>query len=120
MPFLREYTSMLGRFLELSVAANPIGESFEFYQSLGFGSVQTSDILIHPYAVVDDGRLCVGLHDRDSDEPRLTFVRLDLKNYSRALRRQHIMFESTRLADNEFNEIGFRDPTDQLIVLIEA
>ncbi len=111
---------MLGRFLELSVAAHPIGESFEFYRSLGFAGVATGDVLVHPYAVVDDGRLCIGLHDRDLAEPCLTFIRPDLKNYSRALRRQNIRFEFARLADDEFNELGFRDPANQLIVLIEA
>jgi len=111
---------MLGRFLELSLAAQSIGESFEFYRSLGFTDVTTGDVLAHPYAVVHDGQLCVGLHERNPDEPRLTFIRPDLKAYQRALRRHRIQFEFTRLDDNEFNEIGFRDPSGQLIVLIEA
>ena len=111
---------MLGKFLELAVAARPLGESFEFYRSLGFVGVPTGDILAHPYAVVYDGRFCVGLHERDSDGPALTFARPDLKNYWRALRRHRIDFEFTRLADDEFNEIGFRDPNGQLVVLIEA
>ncbi len=111
---------MLGKFLELSVAASPIGESFEFYRSLGFAGVPTGDIVIYPYAVVYDGQLCVGLHERDSEGPSLTFARPDLKDYWRALRRHRIDFEFTNLADDEFNEIGFRDPDGQLIVLIEA
>lgn len=111
---------MLGRFLELSLAARPIGESYEFYQALGFAGVPTGDILVYPYAVVHDGRLCVGLHERDSDEPLLTFIRPDLKAYWRALRRHRIDFEFTKLGDDEFNEIGFRDPNGQLIVLLEA
>ena len=111
---------MLGKFLELSLAAHPIGESFEFYRALGFADIATGDALAHPYAVVHDGQLCIGLHERNSDEPRLTFIRSDLKAYHRALRRRRIQFEFTRLDDSEFNEIGFRDPSGQLVVLIEA
>ncbi len=111
---------MLGRFLELSLAANPLGESFEFYRALEFADVPTGDILAHPYVVVCDGRLCIGLHERDSDEPALTFIRPNLRDYWRALRRHRIDFEFIKLADDEFNEIGFRDPNGQLIVLIEA
>ncbi len=111
---------MLGKFLELGLAAHSLGESFEFYRSLGFTGVPTGDILAHPYAVVCDGRLCVGLHERGSDEPSLTFIRPDLRAYWHALRRHRVDFEFTRLADDEFNEIGFRDPNGQLIVLVEA
>ena len=50
----------------------------------------------------------------------MTFVRSNLTDYRRALRRHRIDFEFTKLADDEFNEIGFRDPNGQLIVLIEA
>ena len=60
---------MLGKFLELSVTARPIGESFEFYRSLGFAGVPTGDIVVYPYAVVHDGQFCVGLHERGSDGP---------------------------------------------------
>ncbi len=79
---------MLGRFLELSLAAHSIVESFEFYRALGFTDVATGDILAHPYAVVHDGQLCIGLHERNADEPRLTFIRPDLEAYRRALRRR--------------------------------
>ena len=111
---------MLGRFLELSIAAQPLTELFEFYRSLGFGELVTGDIVAHPYAVVHDDEICIGLHDRNSDEPRLTFIRPDLKNYLHALRRHHVDIESAKLADDEFNEIQFRDPCGQLIVLFEA
>jgi hypothetical protein len=111
---------MLGRFLELSVAAHPLGELFEFYRALGFSELPSGDIITHPYAVVHDDQICIGLHDRNPEEPRLAFIRPDLKHYLHALRRQRIEIESAKLADDEFNELTFRDPCGQLIVLVEA
>jgi hypothetical protein len=111
---------MLGKFLELSVNAQPIGESFQFYRSLGYADVPTGDIHQHGYAVVFDGGFCVGLHELEADEPRLTFARPDLKNYWHALRRLRLDFEFAKLGDDEFHEVGFRDPDGHLLVLIEA
>lgn len=111
---------MLGRFLELSVAARPLAEQFDFYRSLGFAELPIGDLLTYPYAVVHDGELCIGLHDRDPKEPSLTFIRPDLEKYLHALRRHDISVESAKLGNDEFNEITFRDPGGQLIVLVEA
>ncbi len=111
---------MLGRFLELRVAAEEIGESYEFFQTIGFQNVPTGDIVGHPYAVLDGGGLCIGLQARAEVEPRLVFVRADLESYARALRRLKIRFEYSRLKSDEFNELGFCDPDGQLVELIEA
>ena len=56
---------MVGQFLELSIAAQPLAESFEFYQSLGFASLPVGDSLPDPYLVLFDGRVAIGLHDRE-------------------------------------------------------
>ena len=42
---------MLGQFLEYSVAARPLADSFEFFESLGFASIPVSDTLPDPYVV---------------------------------------------------------------------
>ncbi len=111
---------MLGRFLELGVAAKEIGESYEFFQTIGFQNVPTGDIVDHPYAVLDGSGLCIGLHAHAEIEPRLVFVRSELESYARALRRLKIKFEYSRLASDEFNVLGFCDPDGQLVELIEA
>jgi len=111
---------VLGKFLEFGFAAHSIGEAFEFYRSLGFQSVAVGDILDHPYAVISDGAICIGLHERELEDSSLTFVRPDLRNYLRALRRQRVELGFSRLADDQFNEIGFRDPDAQLVTLMEA
>ena len=65
---------MLGRFLEVSVRSSDIPESLAFYESLGFVQAPVSDAWSHPYAVVTDGRLAIGLHAREFDAPSLTWV----------------------------------------------
>ena len=111
---------MLGNFLEFGLAGQPVAEAFEFYRSMGFQPVAVGDILEHPYAVVSDGDVCIGLHEWEREGPVLTFVRPDLSDYVRALRRQRIELEFAHLATDEFNELGFRDPNGQLVTLLEA
>ena len=102
---------MVGQFLELSIAAQPLAASFEFYRALGFTSLPVSDSLPHPYLVLFDGTVAIGLHEREQDGTSLTFVRPRLRDYVRALRRLDIDLTYAHLADNEFNHVGFADPT---------
>jgi catechol 2,3-dioxygenase-like lactoylglutathione lyase family enzyme len=113
-------SSMLGQFLEYSIAARPLAASFEFFESLGFASIPVSDTLPDPYLVCFDGTVAVGLHDRAQSGPRLTFVRPRLRDYVRPLRRLGIEVTDAHLRDSEFNSIGFTDPGGQETVLIEA
>jgi len=111
---------MIGQFLECSVAARPLAPSFEFYSALGFTSIPVGDTLTHPYLVFFDGHVAIGLHDRDQAGPLLTFVRPNVKDYVRALRRLDITLEHAHLRDSEFHRAGFIDPTGQGIELLEA
>jgi hypothetical protein len=111
---------MLGRFLEFSVAAQPLAASFEFFESLGFQSLPVSDNLPNPYLVCFDGSIAVGLHDRTQSGPQLTFVRPGLRDYVRPLRRLGVETTQQHLLDNEFNSLAFCDPAGQEIVLLEA
>jgi hypothetical protein len=111
---------MLGQFLECSIAARSLAEAFEFYRAAGFSSQPTSDVLPHPYVVMSDGVIAIGLHDRDAPSPALTFVRPQLQHYVRALRRRKIRLETVELADDRFNHIVFEDPNGQAVVLLEA
>ena len=111
---------MLGRFLELSVATPDIRASLDFYLELGFSSAQVGDAWPHPYAVVTDGRICIGLHQAAVPAPSLTFVKPDLLKYLDVLEQKNIEFEFRRLGNDVFNEVGWFDPTGQLIRLIEA
>jgi hypothetical protein len=111
---------MLGQFLEIAFASCPLSASFKFFEALGFTPIPVGDVLRDPYVALFDGRLTVGLHERDGPSPLLTFVRPELDGYARAIRRLGIELEEAHLADDEFNWIGFRDPNGQPIALLEA
>lgn len=111
---------MVGQFLELSLAARPLKASFEFYQSLGFTNLPVGDTLTHPYLVLFDGHVAIGLHDREQPAPLLTFVRPNVSDYLRALRHAGVAIDYAHLAADEFHRVGFRDPGEQPIELIEA
>ena len=55
----------LGRFLEIGISTPVIRESLAFYESLGFVQAATGETWAHPYAVVTDGHLFIGLHGRE-------------------------------------------------------
>ena len=55
---------MFGRFLELSLTTADIAASVQFYERLGFSQLTTGDTWTHPYGVLSDGRICLGLHQR--------------------------------------------------------
>jgi hypothetical protein len=111
---------MVGQFLEFSVAAQPLATSFEFYRSLGFTSLPVGDTLPHPYLVFFDGQVAIGLHDREQPDLLLTFVRPNVRDYLRALRHAGVAPDYTHLEADVFHRIGFRDPTEQPLELIEA
>jgi catechol 2,3-dioxygenase-like lactoylglutathione lyase family enzyme len=111
---------VLGRFLELSVAAPDVPASLAFYESLGFVQAPTGDARRWPYAVVTDGRLSIGLHAAGVEEPTLTWVRPGVASHVEQLESLGIELESLRLGPEELHEIAFRDPSGQLVAIVEA
>ena len=111
---------MLGQFLEFSVHAPDIIESLAFYKTLGFSELESGDIWPHKYAVVSDGHLCIGLHERAFEEPTVTFVHRDLAKQARAMSDHGFDFNFLRIDTDVFNELGFRDPNGHMISMIEA
>jgi hypothetical protein len=112
--------STLGRFLEFSVRTPDILESLRFYKSLGFIELEIGDVWKHKYAVVSDGELCLGLHERLRDSPALTFVHPDLARHARAMADHGFSFEYLRLDEDVFNELGFIDDDGHMIRMLEA
>ena len=111
---------MLGRFLEFSLPTGDIQGSCSFYAKLGLTEAATGETWSHPYGVFSDNRISVGLHQHDTLEPTLTFVKPELLKHLEALERLGIEFEYTRLGNDVFNEVGFRDPSRQAVRLLEA
>ena len=66
--------SLLGQFHELSLTTRDIRASVEFYEALGFSHCATGDTWPHPYGVLTDGRLFLGLHEYRFPSPSITTV----------------------------------------------
>jgi catechol 2,3-dioxygenase-like lactoylglutathione lyase family enzyme len=111
---------VLGRFHEISIATADIRASVEFYESLGFTQAQTTDAWSHPYGVLTDGRLFIGLHQRRAPSPALTFVLPGVATHLPAFESHGIALTVCRLGDEVFNEIGFLDPFGQAVTVLEA
>ena len=111
---------MLGRFLEFSLPTPDIQASLHFYGKLGFSEAQVGETWAHPYGVVTDGRICLGLHQQGVTEPILTFVKPRLLKHLEALEARAVEFEYRRLGNDVFNEVAWRDPDGQLLRSIEA
>jgi hypothetical protein len=115
-----DFTAMIGRFLELSLPAPRILESWQFYQRLGFASATVGEVWSHRYAVVTDGRLMLGLHDTPLEGPLLSYVLPDLARRLASLEAAGIDFDSRVLGDDVFNEARFVAPDGQHVRLVEA
>ena len=111
---------MFGRFLEISVHAPEIRDSLAFYESLGFAQAPVGETFNHPYAVVTDGRLFLGLHGRPVPSPALTFVMPRLMHGMEQLEQLGIEFEDLQLGNEVFNRLSFRDPSGQYVNAFEA
>jgi len=111
---------VLGRFLEYSISTPDIQASLDFYGKLGFSQAQVGEAWPHPYAVVTDGRICLGLHEQSIPAPSLTFVKPDLLRHLAVLEKLRLSFEFRKLGNDVFNELGWHDPGGHLIRLVEA
>ncbi len=111
---------MLGRFLEFSIATPDIRASLSFYGKLGFSQAEVGEAWTHPYAVVSDGRIVLGLHQSAEFVSSLTFVKPDLLKHLGNLEKLALTFEFQRLGNDVFNEVGWCDPAGHLIRLVEA
>jgi len=111
---------VLGRFLEVSVAAADVPKSLAFYESLGFVQADVGDAWGYPYAVVTDGRLHLGLHGTAFSSPMLTWVQPGLAEYAPSLQALGIELEFARLGEDAFHRLRFVDPSGQRISLVEA
>jgi catechol 2,3-dioxygenase-like lactoylglutathione lyase family enzyme len=111
---------MLGRFLEIGIATADIRASVEFYERLGFTQARTGDTWPHPYGVLGDGRVCIGLHQSRLESPALTFAHPGVASRVPALEQLGIELTTVNTGGESFHEIGFRDPAGHAVRLLEA
>jgi hypothetical protein len=92
----------------------------EFYERLGFTQATTADTFAHPYGVLTDGRLFVGLHQRQGPSPVLTFVRPGIAASLAAFSAAGIELTRCQTGEEVFNEIAFEDPFGHAVAALEA
>jgi len=111
---------LLGTFHETSIAVDDVRPSIEFYERLGFTQAPTTDTFTHPYGVLTDGRLFIGLHQRSSAPLVLTFVRPGIAECVREFAAAGIELTLCRTGEEVFNEIGLLDPFGHAVSVLEA
>jgi catechol 2,3-dioxygenase-like lactoylglutathione lyase family enzyme len=111
---------VLGKFHEISVETPDIAESVAFYERLGFTQVGTTDTWQHPYGVLTDGKLFLGLHQFKFPSPTITYVHADVAGHAHVIEKQGIELAWKRVGEDAFNEVGFFDPSGQAVRVQEA
>jgi catechol 2,3-dioxygenase-like lactoylglutathione lyase family enzyme len=111
---------LLGTFHEVSVAVDDVRTAVEFYERLGFTHATTTDTWTHPYGVLTDGRLFIGVHERAGPSPVLTFVRPDIARSIPAFAAAGIRLTYSRTGTEVFNELAFADPFGHAVAVLEA
>jgi catechol 2,3-dioxygenase-like lactoylglutathione lyase family enzyme len=111
---------VLGKFHEISLETADIAESVAFYERLGFGHCGTTDTWPHPYGVMTDGKLFIGLHQFRFPSPVITYVQAGVAQHAPLIERQGVELAWKRIGDDVFNEFGFLDPSGQAVRVQEA
>jgi catechol 2,3-dioxygenase-like lactoylglutathione lyase family enzyme len=111
---------LAGTFHEFSVAVHDVRAAVDFYERLGFSQAPTTDTFSHPYGVLTDARLFVGLHQRAGPSPILSFVRPGIATSLAAFAAAGIHLTRCNTGEEVFNEIAFSDPFGHEVAVLEA
>jgi catechol 2,3-dioxygenase-like lactoylglutathione lyase family enzyme len=111
---------VIGKFHEISISTADIRASVEFYERLGFSQCVAGDTWPHPYGVLTDGRLFLGLHEYKFPSPAITCVKDGIAAHVSVIESLGIDIAWRKLGEDSFNEFGFVDPAGQMITLLEA
>ncbi|HEV7606297.1 MAG TPA: hypothetical protein VGO61_03130 [Steroidobacteraceae bacterium] len=111
---------MLGKFHEISLETADIAASVAFYERLGFSHCGTTDTWPHPYGVMTDGRLYLGLHQFKFPSPIITYVHAGVAQRAHVIEKLGVDIAWRRVGDDAFNEFGFLDPSGQAVRVQEA
>lgn len=111
---------MLGRFLEISLPADPVLPSVQFYERLGFAQLSTADLWRHHYGVISDGRFLLGLHGDRIHVPTLSWVREDVARLEQDLRAARLAVTEVQIAHDAMHELALDDPDGLGLRILEA
>lgn len=125
----------LGQFLELAIPTSDIAASVQFYERLGFSQRLTGDAWPHPYGVLGDGRIHLGLHQREArgagspglyapaaqlESPTPCFVRPGLSAHAPRLQQAGLGLLEARLGEESLHHLWLRDPGGHALLVQEV
>jgi len=123
----------LGQLLELAIPTRDIAASVLFYERLAFSQRLTGDAWPHPYGVLGDGRIHLGLHQLSSPDgaqpreavpllegPTPCFVHPELARHAEQLREHGLYCERRELRDDSLHHLWLRDPGGNALLMQEA
>lgn len=108
-----------GRFHEISITTADLAASVDFYRTLDFVVGETLPVWPHPYAVVGDGQIVLGLHQYKFPSPSITCVADRIDAARRSLREAEVPFAFDIDEPGRFNEFGYRDPGGTMLTVLE-
>jgi catechol 2,3-dioxygenase-like lactoylglutathione lyase family enzyme len=111
---------LFGRFLELALPTADIAASVQFYERLGFRQHPTGDAWPHPYGVLGDGRIHLGLHQTDAFGLAPGFVLPELSRWLAVLSSAGLTPEALHLGEESMHHLQLRDPGGNPVRLQEA
>ncbi|MEM8983130.1 MAG: hypothetical protein AAGC71_08895 [Pseudomonadota bacterium] len=110
----------MSRFLEYAVGSDDLLESIAFYRQLGFSELPTSDGITDGYAVVSDGRICIGLHEPSDTLPAIRIVQANIRRLVIDLATQDVEFSGVHIGEDELHEASLKGPFGNTVTWIEA
>ena len=110
---------MTSTFLEIALASDELVASLQYYRALGFAELTTNDARDYAYAVVTDGRIVLGLHERSFDAPTLTLTQPDLAKHALTWS-EDVALRHMQIDPDSFHEVLLADPDDHPLLLVEA
>ncbi|MEM1263663.1 MAG: hypothetical protein AAGH76_14780 [Pseudomonadota bacterium] len=110
----------MSRFLEFAVNSDDLLGSIAFYRQLGFSELPTSDGITTGYAVVSDGRICIGLHEPAETLPAIRIVQSNIRRLVIDLATQDVEFRGVHIGEDELHQATLQGPFGNSVTWIEA
>ncbi len=109
----------LGENLEIALSVNDLETSLAFYKQLGYSQFSDPFAEPHPWLVLSDGDIHLGLHQYEQPSPALVYFSNQFKQVVDYLRRRDIPLIDKMEMEGQLISVAFRDPNGQHIGVVD-